>query len=263
MPHLHIVIPVYNERQTLKPCVQRVIDAPLPDDWRRRIVLVDDHSDESHYPPVAALARSLQEAGQDVTLTRHHINQGKGAALQTGFDLILTGDPPGEDLLIIQDADLEYDPADYPALMAPIIEGRADAVLGTRWGEHRSYPDLKAKIHAWGNSMLTRLSNLMTGYRVSDMECCYKVLPIGVLRSLRPMLTEKRFGIEPQMVASLARMKARVVEVPISYEPRGLAAGKKIGWADGMRAIYVISRERFRPMSHQMPAPPSTTAGNH
>ncbi|UCD76522.1 MAG: glycosyltransferase family 2 protein [Phycisphaerales bacterium] len=263
MPHLHIVIPVYNERQTLSPCVQRVIESPLPPGWNRRILLIDDHSDESHYHAVASLAESIQQAGQDLTLHRHEVNMGKGAALQSGFDIILKGDPPDDDLTIIQDADLEYDPSDYPALMTPIIEGRADAVVGTRWGEHRSYPGLKAKTHAWGNSVLTRLSNLMTGYRVSDMECCYKVLPVRVLKRLRPMLTEKRFGIEPQIVASLSRLKARVVEVPISYEPRGLAAGKKIGWADGMRAIYVISRERFRPMSTEPPEPASRQVGDH
>ncbi|MEM7228362.1 MAG: hypothetical protein AAF432_06040 [Planctomycetota bacterium] len=105
---------------------------------------------------------------------------------------------------------------------------------------------LKHRIHAFGNGALTWASNLMTGFRVRDMECCYKVLPVRVLRDIRPMLTEQRFGIEPQIVASLARKKARVTEIPIRYEPRGMEAGKKIGWRDAVRAIYVITRERFR-----------------
>ena len=105
---------------------------------------------------------------------------------------------------------------------------------------------MKRKVHAWGNGMLTRLSNAMTGYRVSDMECCYKVMTVGTLRRLRPMLSEERFGIEPQMVAGLARLRETLLEVPVKYDPRGLDAGKKIGWTDGVRAIYVIGRERLR-----------------
>lgn len=247
MPTLHIVIPVYNERRTLRPCIERVINAPLPDGWQRRIVLIDDHSDESHYPAVRALAEELVASDHDLVHERHEVNKGKGASLQTGFDQILAGEASDDDLVIIQDADLEYDPGDFASLMTPIIDGKADAVLGTRWGAHRDYSGIKAGIHAWGNGVLTKLSNFMTGYRVSDMECCYKVVPVRVLRELRPMLSEGRFGIEPQMVASLSRLRARVSEVPVSYEPRSMDAGKKIGWVDGVRAIYVIARERFRP----------------
>jgi hypothetical protein len=130
--------------------------------------------------------------------------------------------------------------------MQPIIAGEADAVVGTRWGEHYRYQSLKHRFHAMGNGALTMLSNRMTGFRVSDMECCYKIMAVRVLRALRPMLTEQRFGIEPQIVAGLARLKMRVVERPVKYDPRGLAAGKKIGWRDGVRALVVITRERFR-----------------
>lgn len=248
MPTLHIVIPVYNERGTLEPCVRRVLAAALPPGWERRIVLIDDHSDDVHFPAVDALAEQLEREGVAIEFHRHAINHGKGAALQTGFDAILAHLPPfgPEDLVIIQDADLEYDPNDFARLMQPILDGEADAVVGTRWGRHYHYKSMKHRVHALGNAVLTFLSNLMTGYRVSDMECCYKLIPIWLLRRLRPMMTEQRFGIEPQIVASLARLRARVLEVPITYVPRGPGAGKKIGWKDGVRALIVITRERFR-----------------
>jgi glycosyltransferase involved in cell wall biosynthesis len=250
MPVLHVVVPVYNERKTLEPCLRRVLAAPLPQAWSMDLYLIDDHSEADAYAAAEALAHQLQEEGHAVSLTRHEVNRGKGAALQTGFDHILGADADDEDLVIIQDADLEYDPADFLKLMAPILERRASVTIGTRWGEHAPLPGLKRRIHAWGNGVLTKLSNMMTGYRVSDMECCYKLIPVSVLRRLRPMLTEERFGIEPQMVASLARLGETVAEVPISYDPRGLDAGKKIGWRDGVRAIIVIARERMQGRPH-------------
>ena len=248
MPTLHVVIPVYNERGTLDECIKRVFAAPLPQGWNLDVTLVDDCSDASHFPAVEALACRLKSEGKPLTFLRHPVNRGKGAALQTGFDAVLNHNPPADDrdVAIIQDADLEYDPNDYASLLKPIIDGRADAVLGTRWGDHYQYKSLKHRIHAMGNGTLTLMSNLMTGYRVSDMECCYKLFPISLLRRLRPMLTEQRFGIEPQIVASLSRLKAKVSEAPVSYDPRGIAAGKKIGWKDGVRALVVIARERFR-----------------
>jgi glycosyltransferase involved in cell wall biosynthesis len=247
---LHVVIPVYNERGTLEPCIRRVLAAPLPQGWSIDITLIDDHSSDSHYPAVEATVDQLGREGVPLRFLRHEVNRGKGAALQTGFDEVLAGRSARcaseDDLVIIQDADLEYDPNDYASLMAPIIEGKADAVLGTRWGDHYQYKSLKHRVHAMGNGALTLLSNMMTGYRVSDMECCYKIFPVALLRRLRPMLSEPRFGIEPQIVAGLSRLRARVVEVPIRYDPRGMAAGKKIGWKDGVRALVVIARERFR-----------------
>jgi hypothetical protein len=246
MPTLHVVIPVYNERGTLEQCLERVLAVSLPDGWTCRIRVVDDHSDDEHFPAVERVHRRLADAGHAISLRRHEVNRGKGAALQSGFDEILASGAPDDDLAIIQDADLEYDPNDYPVLMRPLLDGRADAVLGSRWGDHRELRGFKRRIHAWGNGALTALSNVMTGYRVRDMECCYKIVPLRVLRLLRPMLTEQRFGIEPQFVASLARLRARVEEVPIHYDPRGLDAGKKIGWTDGVRAIWVIARERWR-----------------
>jgi len=246
MPTLHIVIPVYNERGTLEPCIERVIASALPAGWRRGIILIDDHSDGAHYPAVESLVHRLQAEGRDLQFFRHDVNRGKGAALQTGFDAVLAHDPDPDDLVIIQDADLEYDPNDYTSLMRPIIERQADAVVGTRWGKHYTYKSFKHRVHALGNGALTMLSNAMTGYRVSDMECCYKVVPVSLLKRLRPMLNEMRFGIEPQMVACLSRLGAQVVEVPVRYDPRGVSAGKKIGWRDGVRALIVIARERLR-----------------
>jgi glycosyltransferase involved in cell wall biosynthesis len=261
MPTLHVVIPVYNERNTLSPCVRRVLASPLPAGWDVKIQLIDDRSDDAHFPAVEALARALEHEHQPITLHRHEVNRGKGAALQTGFDVILSLDSVNEDdLVIIQDADLEYDPDDYSRLMQPLIDGKADAVLGTRWGDHRVLPTLKHRIHAMGNGLLTLLSNIMTGYRVSDMECCYKVVPVRTLRRLRPLLSEQRFGIEPQYVAGLARLRARVAEVPVNYDPRGLAEGKKIGWRDGVRALVVIARERFRNRAQANPTASRPTA---
>ncbi len=259
MPILHVIVPFYNERDTLEPCLDRIMRAELPQQWSMDLYLVDDHSEQSAFDAAEKLARRLQDEGHPVSLRRHSENRGKGAALQTGFDAILGSDADPEDLVIIQDADLEYDPADFRVLMEPIIAGRAGAVLGTRWGDHRELQGMKRKIHALGNRLLTLASNLMTGYRVSDMECCYKLMSVDVVRRMRPMLTEQRFSIEPQIVASLARLRELVVEVPVNYDPRGLKAGKKIGWRDAACAIHVILRERMRGGGIRRPLPPVKT----
>ncbi len=246
MPTLHVVVPIYNEYDTLNACLDRVVAVTLPDRWHMDLHLVDDHSEDGAYVAAQDTANRLEGEGHSVMLTRHEVNRGKGAALQTGFDAILDARGPGSDLVVIQDADLEYDPLDFLALMKPIVAGETRVVLGTRWAEPEALKGLKRRVHAWGNGMLTRMSNAVTGYRVTDMECCYKMMTVDVLRRLRPMLTEERFGIEPQMVAGFSRLREPIVEVPISYDPRGLSAGKKIGWTDGVRAIYVIGRERLR-----------------
>jgi len=246
VPTLHVVIPFYNEPDTVERCVRRVIAAPLADGWQKRIVIVDDHSAEPSHVVIDSLVRQLQTEGCDAALHRHDVNRGKGAALATGFDAVLNANPPDDDLVIIQDSDLEYDPADYGKLMEPIIRGEALAVIGTRWGAHNPMRGLRQQIHRWGNGVLTVCSNVMTGYRVGDMECCYKVYPVDVLRRLRPSLYEPRFGIEPQMMAGLSRLGVMVKSVPINYDPRSIAAGKKIGWRDALQAFRVIARERFR-----------------
>jgi len=242
---LHVIVPVYNERGTLAECLRRVLAAPLPDGWTKSIIVVDDFSEPASAVAAANTLDALKADGAPITLLRHAVNQGKGAALRTGFDHALNH-ADDRDLVIIQDADLEYNPNDFAALMAPLLDGTSDAVIGTRWGAHRLVKGLKRKVHALGNAMLTKLSNWMTGYRLHDMECCYKLMPIGLLRRVRPMLTESRFGVEPQLVACLAKLRARVTEVAVWYDPRGLSEGKKIGWRDGVRALYVIVREKFR-----------------
>ncbi len=246
MRTLHVVIPFYNEPDTIQPCVRRVVDARLGDGWRKRLVIVDDHSDDPSRVVLDSLVRQLREEGCEVALHRHDVNRGKGAAVATGFDAVLDPHPPDDDLVIIQDADLEYDPADYAQLVEPIIRGEAQAVIGTRWGAHRAMRVLRRRLHRWGNGFLTACSNVMTGYRVRDMECCYKVFSVELLRRLRPWLSESRFGIEPQIMAGLSRIEATVGEVPVSYDPRSINAGKKIGWIDALQAVRVIVRERFR-----------------
>jgi glycosyltransferase involved in cell wall biosynthesis len=253
MPVLHVVVPFYNERETLEQCLRRTLAVTLPDGWSFAAHLVDDHSEAEACAAAGTLVGTLVDDGHAVTLQRHEVNRGKGAAVQTAFDAILVGDADDDDLVIIQDADLEYDPADFTRLMAPILAGEASAVIGSRWGEHAPPRSLKRRVHAWGNRALTRFSNLMTGFAVRDMECCYKLVTVALLRRLRPLLDEQRFGIEPQIVAALARLRERVVEVPVSYEPRNFEAGKKIGWIDGVRALYVIMRERLRPAPPEPP----------
>jgi glycosyltransferase involved in cell wall biosynthesis len=257
VPTLYVVIPFFNEGRTLARCVQRVRNAPLPGGWSVTMVLVDDHSDAGDRSLAASVAERLRDEGLRVWLRRHEVNQGKGAALQTGYDVVLAADPRDDDLVIIQDADLEYDPADFRRLMDPLLGGEADAVIGSRWANRR-VAGIKRTLHAWGNGALSRLSNLMTGYRLSDMECCYKLTTVSMLRRLRPLLSEARYGVEPQIVAALSRLEAQVVEVPVSYDPRSMAEGKKIGWQDGVRALYVIIRERCR---RAPAAPPHTEPG--
>lgn len=255
MPRLHIVIPVFNERETLRPCLESVLAAPLPEGWQKRLIIIDDCSEDANYQAAKTIVTDFIDAGHDIALHRHEVNHGKGAAVQTGYDLILESGAADDDLVIIQDADVEYDPNDYADLMRPIVADQVDAVIGTRWGEHRPAGSMKRRAHELGNRFLTFLSNRMTGFRVSDMECCYKLYSVARLRMIRPMLTERRFGIEPQIVAALSRTKARVTEVPVSYDPRGFSSGKKIGWRDGVHALRVIARERRDPNKAQVMSP--------
>ncbi len=244
MPTLHVVIPFYNEAATLEPCVRRVAGS-VPAGWSPHLVLVDDHSDDGAARATEAAIELMRRLGHRHTLLRHDVNRGKGAAVRSGFDAVLAASPDDDDLVVIQDADLEYDPGDFARLMKPLLEGCADAVIGDRW-QGDSRPGAKAAVHAWANRALTALSNLMTGYRLADMECCYKMMTVRVVRSVRPWLSESRYGVEPQLVAALARLRTRVVQVPVAYDPRSVAEGKKIRWTDGVRAVWVIARERRR-----------------
>jgi glycosyltransferase involved in cell wall biosynthesis len=227
-----VVIPAYNEARTIGEIVARVRAAPLP--CPREIVVVDD---ASHDQTPSIVEKLITEGGDDLRLVRHPINRGKGAAVRTGL-----GEARG-DIIIVQDADLEYDPRDYPALLEPILDGDADVVFGNRFhgGPHRV-------LYFWhyvANKGLTFMTNVLTGLNLSDIEVGYKVLRADVVRRLS--LTAERFGIEPELTIKVARLGVRVYEVPIRYHGRTYAEGKKITWRDGLAAVYHIIRYRFFP----------------
>lgn len=236
MPVLHVVIPFLNEAPTLEAAVNRVLKAPTPKGWGLSIVLVDDGSET----PTSLIAKEIAAKNEKITLVQHDVNQGKGTAVKSGF-LSVVPHASDQDVVAIQDADLEYDPADLNTLLEHMNQQHADAIIGNRW---TSPPrSLKARIHRLGNTVLTRMSNSKTGLKLNDMECCYKLIRIPMLQRILPQLTEPRFGIEPQIMAALARNDATVVEGPVSYSPRGIQEGKKIGVRDAIEAIRVIRRE--------------------
>ncbi len=217
-------IPVYNERATIYRILDAVHAVPIP----KEVVCVDDASTDGTGERLAV----LHAAGRIDVLVRHDRNRGKGAAIRTAL-AASTGD-----VVIVQDADLEYDPADWPGLLAPIAAGKADAVFGSRFlgGPHR----VLYFWHSVGNWVLTLLSNMLTNVNLTDMETCYKAIRGDLARSLP--LTSDRFGFEPEVTARLVQAKARIYEVPISYSGRTYAEGKKIGWRDGVAAIWHILR---------------------
>lgn len=220
---LSIVIPCYNEQKTIRTLVDAVLAAPVED---KEIIIVDDCSSDGTRDVLRSEIAPLV-----ARIIYHEVNQGKGAALRTGF-AAATGD-----VVVIQDADLEYDPQEYPKLMKPIIDGKADVVFGSRFmgaGAHRV-------VYFWhmvGNKFLTLLSNMMTNINLTDMETCYKMFRREILQKIK--IEEDRFGFEPEITAKVAKLDCVIYEVGISYYGRTYAEGKKIGWRDGFRAIYAI-----------------------
>jgi glycosyltransferase involved in cell wall biosynthesis len=224
-PLLSVVMPVFNELATVEEVIRRVLAVPV----RIELVVVDDCSTDGTRDLLAKLQAEL-----GFVLLLQQRNQGKGAALRRGF-AVVTGN-----LVVIQDADLEYSPEELPQLIELICDGRADVVYGSRFlGRHRVF----LFTHYLGNRFLTSLTNVLYNTMLTDMETCYKVMRTEVLRSMT--LESNGFGIEPELTAKIFRRKLRVYEVPISYDGRGYDEGKKIGWRDGLVAVWVLLKYRF------------------
>ena len=226
---LSVVIPCYNERATIAAVLTAVENSPYPD---KEIIVVDDCStDGTRELLQAELAPRIH------TLLFHDVNRGKGAALRTGI-AAATGD-----IVVIQDADLEYDPNELPSLIAPILQNKADVVFGSRF--MGGFPHRVLYFwHSVGNSVLTLASNMFTNLNLTDMETCYKAFRREIIQSIK--IEEDRFGFEPEVTAKVARMGVRIYEIGISYHGRTYAEGKKIGWRDGVRALWCIVKYRFR-----------------
>jgi len=225
---LSIVIPIYNEQATLEQILERVLATPFD----KEVLLVDDGSGDASREIMAR----YEDQYPEVRCFYHRQNKGKGAALATGFQEVQG------DLVVIQDADLEYNPEDYGILIEPIASGLADVVYGSRFLGRSER--VHFRLHTFANRVITYWSNLFTGYSLTDVETCYKVFFVPLARSLK--LTSHGFTVEPEMTAAFSRRKLRIVEVPIRYENRSYEDGKKVGWKDGFEAIWAIVRYRFR-----------------
>jgi glycosyltransferase involved in cell wall biosynthesis len=224
-PLLSVVMPCYNERATIEEIVRRVLAVAM----RTELIIVDDGSTDGTRDILQTLARDLP-----IKLVLQPANAGKGAALRRGFQEV-TGD-----LVVIQDADLEYSPEEFPALIELICQGRADVVYGSRFlGRHRVF----MFTHYAGNRFLTLVTNVLYNTMLTDMETCYKVMRTEVLRSMT--LQSNGFGIEPELTAKIFKRHYRVYEVPITYDGRGYEEGKKITWRDGLVALWVLLKYRF------------------
>jgi len=238
---LAVVVPCYNEERTIR----RLLDVLLKQEVIAEVVVVDDASTDNS----AELVLSVNDPR--VTLLRQPLNRGKGAAVARGFAAVRAP------FVVIQDADLEYDPGELPSVLGPLLDGTADAVFGSRFMARP--PGRRFEVHRLGNGLLTRFSNLLTGLQLTDMETCYKMIRTPLAQALT--IEESRFGIEPELTAKLAASGARIREVPISYHGRSYADGKKIGWRDGVSALRCIlkygrpsEKARWRGLAAKLPA---------
>ena len=224
---LSIIIPVFNEKKTIKEIIGRVQDVDIG--LEKEIIVIDDGSEDGTREVLEDIDSS------NIKIYFHDQNHGKGAALQTGFTKV-TGD-----IVLIQDADLEYDPREYPKLLVPILDGRADVVYGSRFlgGPHR----VLFFWHYVGNKFLTTFCNMVCNVNLTDMETCYKIFRKDVID--RITLKSKKFGVEPEITVKISKLKCRIYEVPISYSGRDYKGGKKIGWKDGVAAFFHILRFKF------------------
>lgn len=229
---LSVVIPVYNEEKTVYELLGRVVNAPLGE-LELEIVLTDDASTDGSLEEVKRFQRDNPDV--EMRIFSHRKNRGKGASVTNCFNYV-TGD-----IVIVQDADLEYDPNEYPVVLGPILDGRADVVYGSRFqaGPRR----VLYYWHSVGNRVITTLSNMFTNLNLTDIETCYKAFRAEVLESFT--VKSQRFGIEPEITAKIAKRGYRIYEVPISYAGRTYQEGKKIGWVDALKALYCIVKFRF------------------
>ena len=237
---LSLVVPCYNEVKTIEACIEKILEFSQGQNFSLELVIVDDASTDGSWQILEKIAQLHSE----IKILKHEKNRGKGAALRTGF-IHATGDFVG-----IQDADTEYNPCDYLTMLEPLIDGRADVVYGSRYLR----PDTRRVLyfwHTWMNKTLTSISNMFTNLDITDMETCYKLFRREIIQKIAPQLKEDRFGFEPEVTAKVAQTDCRIYECAITYNPRTYEEGKKIGWKDGVRALYCI----FHYSAHTAPLP--------